>query len=126
MDSNLRSEENVGLIRELYQRSPVILKEMNTAVKMMETASNANVTVKMQISLGLILTLMLLSGILYLYVNQYLMKPLLPLREALQMFAKGDLTKPLPSDDSGDEIGALYTDYNEARWGICQHAGQCC
>ena len=122
-DSNLRSEENVGLIRDLYQRSPIILKEMNTAVKMMETASNANVTVNMQISLGLILTLMLLSGILYLYVNQYLMKPLLPLREALQMFAKGDLTKPLPSDDSGDEIGALYTDYNEARWEFASMLG---
>ncbi|GAB3525390.1 methyl-accepting chemotaxis protein [Photobacterium alginatilyticum] len=122
-ESQLRSEENATLIRELYQRSPVILKEMNTAVKMMETASNTSVTVNMQITLGLILVLMLLSGSLYLYVHEYLMKPLLPLREALQLFAKGDLTKPLPSDDSGDEIGALYTDYNEARWGVASMMG---
>lgn len=114
-DNNPRGEEFKGLIRNLHQRSPVILNEMNRAVKMMEAASNASVKSKMQITLGLILLLMLLSGIFYLYVYLFIMTPLLPLREALKMFAKGDLTKPLPSDDSGDEIGALYTDYNEAR-----------
>lgn len=114
-DNDLGSEEFTGLIRNLHQRSPVILNEINRAVKMMEVASNASVKSNMQITLGLIFLLMLLSVLFYLYVYQFLMTPLLPLREALKMFAKGDLTKSLPSNDSDDEIGALYTDYNEAR-----------
>ena len=103
------------LIGEIHQHSPVVLKEMNRAVKMMEAASNASVTANMQLTLGLILLLMLLSVVLFFYVGRHLMNPLLPLQDALRTVAKGDLTKRLPSDDSGDEMASLYTDYNNAR-----------
>lgn len=103
------------LIEKLHQQAPFILKEMNKAVQLMEAASNEQVAANMHITLVLVVLLMLLSTVLFLYVRRYLMIPLLPLREALQTIAKGDLTKTLPADDSGDEIGVLYTDYNEAR-----------
>ena len=108
------------LIEELYHRSPIILKEMNTAVMMMESASKQRVKDNMLLTLGLILILMALSSIIYFYVSRFLMKPLMPLRVALKAFANGDLTKPLPSNSSQDEIGALYTDYNEARIGVAE------
>lgn len=122
-DHNLRSEKMAKLATALQQHSVVILKEMNQAVKMMETASNASGQSKMQITFALIFLLILLSGIFYLYVCQFLMTPLLPLREALKMFAKGDLTKKLPADDSGDEINALYSDYNQARKSFAKMLG---
>ncbi|SQH77190.1 putative chemotaxis transducer [Shewanella benthica] len=114
-DKDQHNEKLSHLIGELHQRAPILLKEMNQVVLMMETASNASATSKMQLILGLIFLLMLLSGILYLYVHKYLLTPLLPLREGLQKIAKGDLTKRLPADDNDDEMGALYRDYNEAR-----------
>ncbi len=110
--SNPRHSE---LIETLHQQAPYILKEMNKAVQLMEAASNEQVAANMHITLVLVVLLMLLSGVLFFYVRRYLMIPLLPLREALQTIAKGDLTKTLPADNSGDEIGVLYTDYNEAR-----------
>ncbi|MFT5881078.1 MAG: methyl-accepting chemotaxis protein [Moritella sp.] len=112
---DLTNAKHADLIENLHQQSPFILKEMNKAVQLMEAASNEQVAESMHITLVLLASLMLLSGILFLYVRRYLMLPLLPLREALQTIAKGDLTKTLPSDNSGDEIGVLYTDYNEAR-----------
>ncbi len=102
-------------IEEIARRSPKILKEMNRAVEMMELASNTNVATNIRSTLGLILMLMLLSGVLFLYVNKHLMQPLLPLRSVLNMVAKGDLTQDLPADSSGDEMGSLYTDYNHSR-----------
>ena len=112
------SGHSTMLKKNLQQRSMVILTEMNRAVQMMEAASNTQVKKNMQITLGLIFLLMLLSGLLSLHTQRYLMAPLLPLREALKMFAKGDLTQSLPSNNSDDEISALYTDYNEARKNI--------
>ncbi|MGF1765557.1 methyl-accepting chemotaxis protein [Aliivibrio kagoshimensis] len=112
------NKEQHSLIIDLDRRSPIILKEMNKAVVMMESSSNQNVKDNMILTLGLILTLMLLSTIIYFYVSRFLMKPLLPLREALNAFSEGDLTKPLPLTNNADEIGALYTDYNEARAGF--------
>lgn len=109
-----------SLIEELYHRSPIILKEMNKAVMMMESASKQRVKDNMLLTLGLILILMTLSSTIYFYVSRFLMKPLMPLRVALKAFANGDLNKPLPSNSSQDEIGALYTDYNEARIGVAE------
>ncbi|UGA53800.1 methyl-accepting chemotaxis protein [Vibrio sp. VB16] len=111
--SSLSKENKAEIINHIFQRSPVILKEMNRAVQMMEVASNVNVRNNMQISMALIFSLLLLSGCFYLYVNRFLMKPLLPLREALKMLSKGNLTVYLPADDSQDEIGMLYRDYND-------------
>lgn len=122
-EHRLHSEKIAKLNEALQQHSIVILKEMNQAVKMMETASNASGQYKMQITFALIFLLMLLSAIFYLYVCRFLMNPLLPLREALKLFATGDLTRQLTSDNSGDEISALYNDYNEARQGFAKMLG---
>lgn len=103
------------LIEEISRRSPEVLKEMNKAVGMMEAASNADVTASIRTTLGLVLLLMLLSGVIFLYTHTHLMRPLLPLRDALKRLAKGDLTQALPNKDSGDEMGSLYTDFNNAR-----------
>jgi len=100
------------VIKRVFELSPIILKEMNKAVKMMEKASNVNVKKNMQLSLILVALLLLLSSYFYLYVNRFLMKPLIPLREAFKTFSRGDLTVYLPSDASQDEIGMLYRDYN--------------
>jgi len=113
--ANESKEKQTALINAIYQHSPVILKQMNKAVLMMTAESNAKTIKSTYVALALIVTLMMLSGILFLYVNRYLMTPLLPLREGLQMFAKGDLTKQLPIDDPNNEIGILYRDYNQAR-----------
>lgn len=111
--SSLPEKNKAEIINRIFQRSPAILKEMNKAVQMMETASNVSVRNNMQISMALIFSLLLLSGCFYLYVSRFLMKPLLPLREALKMLSKGNLTVYLPADDSQDEIGMLYRDYND-------------
>ena len=114
---NLSLEEpsSTDLSKELQNQSVIILTEMNRAVQMMEVASNTQVKKNMYITLGLMSLLMLLSSFLYIFTQQSLMKPLLPLREALRKFAKGNLTCSLPENDSGDEISSLYADYNEAR-----------
>lgn len=117
-EQDFNKVKQTKLIEALHQRSSIILKEMNRAVLMIEAKSNSNVEDNIQFILGLNSFLMLLSGILYLYVHQYLMIPLLPLREALQMLAKGHFTKQLPTNDNDDEIGALYRDYNNARHDI--------
>jgi len=103
------------LIEEITRRSQEVLKEMNLAVGMMEAASNADVSGNIHTTLGLVLFLMLLSGVIFLYTHTHLMRPLLPLRDVLKSVAKGDLTLALPDNDSGDEIGSLYTDFNNAR-----------
>ncbi|WCE32599.1 methyl-accepting chemotaxis protein [Vibrio sp. SCSIO 43137] len=98
--------------KRVFERAPVVLKEMNKAVLMMEAQSNTDVKHNMLLSLLLITSLLFLSGCFYWYVSQFLMNPLLPLREALQKLSKGDLTFYLPADDREDEIGMLYRDYN--------------
>lgn len=113
--TTLEHQHSANILHEMNQLSIDVLKNMNKAVMMMEVASNEGEKSEIQISLVLIFILMLLSAVFYLYVHQFLMRPLIPLREALNLFAKGDLTRVLPSDESGDEISILYHDYNEAR-----------
>lgn len=111
--SGSRSEaESDTVFQRVFERSPIVLKEMNKAVQMMEAQSNIDVRHNMLLSIVLIFLLLVLAGCYYRYVNQFLMKPLLPLREALQKLSKGDLTFYLPMDGRIDEIGMLYRDYN--------------
>jgi len=102
-------------IEEITRRSPEILKEMNQTVQMMEAASNDSVIANIRTTLGLILILMLFSSVTFLYTYNHLVQPILPLRRVLGMAAKGDLTQALPVDSSADEMGSLYTDYNNSR-----------
>lgn len=111
VDGRLTVAEEAALQR-VFQRSPIVLKEMNKAVQMMEAQSNLDVKHNMLLSLALILLLLALAGCFSAYVSQFLMRPLLPLREALQKLSKGDLTLYLPVDERDDEIGMLYRDYN--------------
>lgn len=105
--------DKLDVKKRVFENSPNILKEMNRAVQMMETQSNADVKHNMHLSLALISLLLLLSGCFYLYVRNFLMKPLLPLRDALKTLSKGDLTVYLPEENTQDEIGMLYNDYND-------------
>jgi len=108
--ASVEQQEEIG--RLVFQQSTQVLKEMHKAVQMMEAQSNTHVRYNMLLSLALIFTLLLLSVGFYLYVNRFLVKPLVPLRKALQKLAKGDLKVGLPTDRGEDEIGMLYQDYN--------------
>lgn len=100
-------------VKQIFQRSNLLLRELNKAVEMMASQSNVEIKSNMWLSIVLISTLLLLSGFFYLYVNRLVMKPLLPLREGLKMLSTGDLTVYLPKSGPQDEIGMLYNDYNK-------------
>ncbi|UGA55961.1 methyl-accepting chemotaxis protein [Vibrio sp. VB16] len=101
------------IINNIFINSPVILREMNIAVLLMEDASNRRVKNNMLITLSIISILLFLSIVLYLYVDRFLTKPLLPIGEALRELKNGNLTRYLPQFEIKDEVTVLYTDYNE-------------
>ncbi len=110
-----KSGESGALLKEINTSSPQILKEMNRAVGMMTTASNQRSSRSLYITLGLILLLIIIAGLLFNFTRLVLITPLLPLRKGLQRFAEGDLSCDMPAVDSENEISHLYADYDSAR-----------
>ncbi len=109
---DLDKRNHVNYLLNLQKQSPIILSAANDVVSLMEKNSNQAVKNDMYLSLSLILLLLIFATIIIFYVNNNLMLPLIPLREALKTLAKGDLRIRLPKNKSSREIGGLYRDYN--------------
>ncbi len=107
--------EKKALLAKINTMSPQVLKEMNKAVGMMTTASNKSVNRNLYITLGLILFLIFMAGLLFNFTRFTLLDPLLPLRKGLQRFGEGDLSFGMPEVEVKNEISQLYDDYNAAR-----------
>ncbi len=96
----------------VHQQSPVVLAEMNKAVGMMASLSNASV--RSQQTMAIVMT----SGILLLVVAgrmfgmTWLMARIETLREHLNQVADGDFSRPLDISHDENEIADIFGAYN--------------
>jgi methyl-accepting chemotaxis protein len=100
-------------LRQVHALSPKVLGEMNAAVTMLEKEANA--AVQGQQTRALVMT----GGILLLVVlgrmfgMTYLMFQITQLKEHLGAVAKGDFSRRLEVQHADNEIGEIFTAYNE-------------
>ena len=89
-------------------------------------ATFLGIAVIMMIAVGVESTSMLLTMVIvmtlfyvvaYLYARAHLLDQLQPLCSVLRAVAKGDLTQRLSMSQQEDEMGTLFSDYNDA----CMH-----
>jgi len=111
---------NPEQIRAIQQRSPVVLKEMNAAVLMMEDLA------KQEVANQRVLALVMTGGILVLvtfgrmFGMTVLMQQISRLREHLKSVGEGDFSHTLAVDNKENEIGQMFTAYND----MVAHMGQ--
>lgn len=114
------AEERDRLLGVVYHQSQEVLSSMQRTVMQMEAASNARVGVNIRDTLLLMAALLLLSGLVFFYVQQRLMRPLTLLRTHLGMLSEGNLATRLPTQNGGDEMSAVYADFNRAQEGFAR------
>lgn len=109
---DLNNPKHAQYILNLQTQSPIMLNATNKVVSLMEKRSNEAVKNEMHLSISLVLLLLIFSILIIFYIHNNLMRPLLPLRDALKTLSNGDLRIRLPKNESSREIAGLYRDYN--------------
>ena len=100
-------------IRAIQQRSPEILREMNTAVTMMENLSNADVKKQQMLALLITAGILILVTFGRMFGMTVLMQQIDRLGAHLKAVGDGDFSQPLEVHDKDNEIGQMFTAYNE-------------
>jgi Methyl-accepting chemotaxis protein len=107
-------------MRAIQQRSPVVLKEMNAAVLMMEAQAQAEADEQLYVALGSTLGILLLVTFGRMFGMTVLMQQIDRLREHLKSVGSGDFSHSLTVENKENEIGQMFTAYND----MVAHMGQ--
>ncbi|GAB4303755.1 MAG: nitrate chemoreceptor McpN [Thiohalomonadaceae bacterium] len=111
---------NPDQLRAIQQRSPVVLKEMNAAVLMMETLAKADAQQQLYVALGSTLGILLLVTFGRMFGMTVLMQQIDRLRVHLKSVGDGDFSHTLTVENKENEIGQMFTAYND----MVSHMGQ--
>lgn len=99
-------------LQAVHQGSLAILKEANTAVGMMEEEANANAQLQLNIVLFSTLTILVLVTMGRMFGMTILMIQIDKLRQRLQAVSQGDFTQKLSVIDKENEVGQMFSAYN--------------
>ncbi len=107
-------------LRAIQQRSPVVLKEMNAGVTMMESIAKKDVENQRVLALVMTGGILLLVTFGRMFGMTVLMQQIDRLREHLKSVGDGDFSHSLTVEDKDNEIGQMFTAYND----MVAHMGQ--
>ncbi len=97
----------------IRQQSPVVLKEMNAAVGMMEGLARQDVERERLLALAMTGGILLLVTCGRMFGMTMLMGQIARLREHLKAVGAGDFSHSLAVEDKDNEIGQMFTAYND-------------
>lgn len=108
----IHDTSRVENLREIKRLSPVILEDMNTAVKMMEEDAKSSVTILKVIAVITFLLTGILVAIGWMFVKKDIVDPILSIKDKMLLAAEGDLRVRI--DEKGaDEMGQLAKGTNK-------------
>jgi methyl-accepting chemotaxis protein len=107
-------------MRAIQQRSPVVLKEMNAGVMMMEEVAKKDVENQRVLALVMTGGILLLVTFGRMFGMTVLMQQIDRLREHLKSVGSGDFSHSLEVENRENEIGQMFTAYND----MVAHMGQ--
>ncbi len=99
-------------LKALHEQSPVILKEMNAAVMMMEKAANASVRNQQILALAMTGGILLIVVFGRMFGMTCLMGQVEVLKQHLVKVSEGDFSQRLEVEDDHNEIGQMFAAYN--------------
>jgi methyl-accepting chemotaxis protein len=107
-------------LRAIQQRSPVVLKEMNAGVTMMEAIAKKDVESQRMLALVMTGGILLLVTFGRMFGMTVLMQQIYRLREHLKSVGQGDFSHSLEVENTENEIGQMFAAYND----MVVHMGQ--
>ena len=103
---------NSTYLQEVYQRSPIVLKEMNTAVVMMEDEVNRQSRAEVLLAACASIIVLILVTLGRMFGMTVLMQHVNYLREHLEEVGSGDFSHRLTIDNPNNEVGRMFSAYN--------------
>lgn len=107
------------LTAAIERQSPSVLREMHQAVNMMSAAANAAVRQQQFLALVMTLGILIIVTAGRMFGWSVLMKQIKALRHHLDAVGKGDFSQPLAIEDEENEVGQMFTAYNN----MVKHTG---
>jgi methyl-accepting chemotaxis protein len=107
-------------MQRVSDMAPEILSEMDAAVDMMAARARAETQTRQWVSLAMIIAIVLLIGVDRNLGIRNLLNHVDRLRDRLTALSRGDFSQTLTVERADDEIGQIYTAYNE----ITRNQGQ--
>ncbi len=105
--------KDANAMREIYQSSQVVLKEMNNAVTMMENQAKEDSINQLYVALGSTVTILILVTLGRIFGMSTLMYQVEVLRKSLYAVSAGDFSRTLKIDCEENEVGQMFKAYNE-------------
>lgn len=106
---NPRSQQH---LQELHERSPIILKEMNAAVLMMEAQATSDGRTQVLLAAAASVIVLILVTLGRMFGMTVLMNQVSYLQEHLEAVGDGDFSRSLPLDNPDNEVGKMFAAYN--------------
>lgn len=106
------SPANSAHLQALHQQSAAVLKEMNSAVLMMEAQANRDSQTQILLAVSASIIVLILVTLARMFGMTVLMQHLQYLREHLEAVGEGDFSQKLNIDNPNNEVGRMFTAYN--------------
>lgn len=103
---------NPDYLQALHEQSPLVLKEMNAAVLMMEAQANRDSQTQILLAVSASIIVLILVTLGRMFGMTVLMQHLQYLREHLEAVGEGDFSHKLNIDNPDNEVGQMFTAYN--------------
>lgn len=118
--NNYLEQQSPAHLRAIHERSPLVLKEMNAAVMMMESSAQADAQQQLYVAFGSTIIILILVTLGRIFGMGTLMSQVHRLREHLYLVSEGDFSSTLAIDHPDNEVGQMFSAYN----GMVSNTGQ--
>lgn len=99
--------------KAIYEQSPIVLKEMNAAVMMMESSAQADAKQQLLVALSSTIIILILVTFGRMFGMTVLMDNINRLRESLYSVKSGDFSHSIEVERTDNEVGEMFVAYNE-------------
>ncbi len=108
----LDNPSNTAYLQALHERSPIILKEMNAAVLMMEAQAHSESQSQLLLAASASVIVLILVTLGRMFGMTVLMQQVSCLQEHLEAVGNGDFSHKLNINNPDNEVGKMFTAYN--------------
>lgn len=99
--------------KAIYEQSPIVLKEMNAAVMMMESSAQADAKQQLLVAFSSTIIILILVTFGRMFGMTVLMDNINRLRESLYSVKSGDFSHSIEVERTDNEVGEMFVAYNE-------------
>ncbi len=99
--------------KAIYEQSPIVLKEMNAAVMMMESSAQADAKQQLLVAFSSTIIILILVTFGRMFGMTVLMDNINRLRESLYSVKSGDFSHSIEVERTDNEVGEIFVAYNE-------------